>query len=212
LQDDNMKTIVLGVGNPILQDDGVGIHVVEEIRKKKLKNSDVSFDTAFTGGLNLLDMIRGYEKVILATDADVSALFVVGGSGTSVGTGGDDVTYPQSLGGISVKHYGTNFTNLSICSNGWLAMGTTTSTAYDNVTLPSTSFVPNGIVPFWDDLNLTSAGTWWYCADEAAHRFVAEWDSVPLYSNSADRQTFEVILNDTTLTPSTARTTPMEMG
>ncbi len=26
---------------------------------------DVSFDTAFTGGLNLLDMIRGFEKVIL---------------------------------------------------------------------------------------------------------------------------------------------------
>jgi hydrogenase maturation protease len=63
--EDKMKTIVLGVGNPILQDDGVGIHVIEEMRKRKLKDSDVSFDTAFTGGLNLLDMIRGYEKVIL---------------------------------------------------------------------------------------------------------------------------------------------------
>jgi hydrogenase maturation protease len=60
-----MKTIVLGIGNPILQDDGVGIHVIEEIRKRKLIVSDVSFDTAFTGGLNLLDMIRGYDKVIL---------------------------------------------------------------------------------------------------------------------------------------------------
>jgi hydrogenase maturation protease len=60
-----MKTIVLGVGNPILQDDGVGIHVIEEIRKRSLSDSDVSFETAFTGGLNLLDMIRGYDKVIL---------------------------------------------------------------------------------------------------------------------------------------------------
>lgn len=60
-----MKTIVLGVGNPILQDDGVGIHVIEEIRKRELKDSDISFDIAFTGGLNLLDMMRGYEKVIL---------------------------------------------------------------------------------------------------------------------------------------------------
>lgn len=60
-----MKTIVLGVGNPILRDDGVGIHVIEEMRKRRLNDSDVSFDTAFTGGLNLLDMIRGYEKVIL---------------------------------------------------------------------------------------------------------------------------------------------------
>jgi len=60
-----MKTIVLGVGNPILQDDGVGIHVIEEARKRKINKPDVSFDTAFTGGLNLLDMIRGYDKVIL---------------------------------------------------------------------------------------------------------------------------------------------------
>jgi hydrogenase maturation protease len=60
-----MKTIVLGIGNPILQDDGVGIHVINEIRKRYLNDSDVSFDAAFTGGLNLLDMIRGYEKVIL---------------------------------------------------------------------------------------------------------------------------------------------------
>lgn len=60
-----MKTIVLGVGNPILRDDGVGIHVIEEIKKRRLNDSDVSFDTAFTGGLNLLDMISGYEKVIL---------------------------------------------------------------------------------------------------------------------------------------------------
>jgi len=60
-----MKTIVLGVGNPILQDDGVGLHVIEAVRKKHLADPDVSIDTACTGGLNLLDMIRGYEKVIL---------------------------------------------------------------------------------------------------------------------------------------------------
>lgn len=60
-----MKTMVLGVGNPILRDDGIGIHVIEALRKEHLDDSDISLDTAFTGGLNLLDMIRGYEKVIL---------------------------------------------------------------------------------------------------------------------------------------------------
>lgn len=59
-----MKTMVLGVGNPILQDDGVGLYVVEELRRR-LHDPDVVIDTAFTGGLNLLDLIRGYEKVIL---------------------------------------------------------------------------------------------------------------------------------------------------
>jgi hydrogenase maturation protease len=59
-----MKTIVLGVGNPILQDDGVGIHVINELRKH-LNDSRVILDIAYTGGLNLLDMIRGFDKVIL---------------------------------------------------------------------------------------------------------------------------------------------------
>jgi hydrogenase maturation protease len=60
-----MKTIVLGVGNPILQDDGVGFHVIEALRKKHLNDQGITIDTACTGGLNLLDLIRGYEKVIL---------------------------------------------------------------------------------------------------------------------------------------------------
>ena len=59
-----MKTIVLGVGNPILQDDGVGLHVIEALRQR-MNNPMVTIETASTGGMNLLDMIRGYEKVIL---------------------------------------------------------------------------------------------------------------------------------------------------
>ena len=59
-----MKTLVLGIGNPILQDDGVGIHVINELRPH-LKNSKVTMDIAYTGGMNLLDMIRGFDKVIL---------------------------------------------------------------------------------------------------------------------------------------------------
>ncbi len=59
-----MKTIVLGVGNPILQDDGVGIHVIYELRKQ-LKDSRVKVDIAYTGGMNLLDIVRGFDKVIL---------------------------------------------------------------------------------------------------------------------------------------------------
>ncbi|MBP1661966.1 MAG: Hydrogenase maturation protease [Thermoplasmatales archaeon] len=59
-----MKTIVLGVGNPILQDDGVGLHVIEALRER-LTNPKVTLETAMTGGMNLLDLIRGYEKVIL---------------------------------------------------------------------------------------------------------------------------------------------------
>jgi len=59
-----MRTIVLGVGNPILCDDGVGIHVINEL-KKHINDPNVTIDEALTGGMNLLDIIRGYDKAIL---------------------------------------------------------------------------------------------------------------------------------------------------
>jgi hydrogenase maturation protease len=59
-----MKTIVLGVGNPILCDDGVGIHVARQI-KEKIQDPNIVVDEAITGGMNLLDLITGYDKAIL---------------------------------------------------------------------------------------------------------------------------------------------------
>ncbi|OYT27403.1 MAG: hypothetical protein B6U97_01745 [Candidatus Altiarchaeales archaeon ex4484_96] len=57
-----MKTLVLGVGNPILGDDGVGIHVIRELRKKI---KDVDFDEVSVSGLELVELFRGYDKVII---------------------------------------------------------------------------------------------------------------------------------------------------
>jgi len=59
-----MKTIVLGIGNPILGDDGVGVHVVNEL-KKQINNPNITIDEAITGGMNLLDLILGYDKAII---------------------------------------------------------------------------------------------------------------------------------------------------
>ena len=58
------KTIILGVGNPILRDDGVGIHVAEEL-KKLIKKPGITIDNAFTGGMNLLDLIVDHDRAIL---------------------------------------------------------------------------------------------------------------------------------------------------
>lgn len=59
-----MKTIILGVGNPILCDDGVGIHVAKQL-KKQIHHPNVTIDEALTGGMNLLDLILGYDKAII---------------------------------------------------------------------------------------------------------------------------------------------------
>ena len=60
-----MKTLVIGLGNPILGDDGVGWRVVEEIARKTASRDDVEVDTVSLGGLSLMERITGYERVIL---------------------------------------------------------------------------------------------------------------------------------------------------
>lgn len=63
-----MKTLVVGLGNPILGDDGVGWKVVEEI-KKQLPSSqgegDVDVICLSLGGLGLMEHLIGYQRAIL---------------------------------------------------------------------------------------------------------------------------------------------------
>ena len=59
-----MKTLVLGLGNPILSDDAVGIKIAHEI-DKELNNSEITVAEAYEGGLSLLDSVMGYDRVII---------------------------------------------------------------------------------------------------------------------------------------------------
>jgi len=59
-----MKTLILGLGNPILTDDGVGIQVVRAVAAR-CQRDDVAFAEASLGGLRLLELIAGYERVIM---------------------------------------------------------------------------------------------------------------------------------------------------
>jgi hydrogenase maturation protease len=58
------KTLILGLGNTILTDDGIGIFVVREI-EKHLRDSNVVVKEASLGGLELLELIKGYDHLIL---------------------------------------------------------------------------------------------------------------------------------------------------
>lgn len=58
------KTLVLGMGNTIRGDDGVGIKIIEAL-KGQLDSSAVEIKQTHESGINLLDKIAGYEKVII---------------------------------------------------------------------------------------------------------------------------------------------------
>lgn len=58
-----VKVLILGVGNPILSDDGIGIHVARELQKREMPGVDV--EELAASGLELLDVVRGYDKVVI---------------------------------------------------------------------------------------------------------------------------------------------------
>jgi hydrogenase maturation protease len=61
-----MKTLLLGLGNPILGDDGVGWKVAEQIQSKLQKLApSVEVDFASLGGLSLMERMLGYSHVVL---------------------------------------------------------------------------------------------------------------------------------------------------
>ena len=72
-----MKTLVIGLGNPILGDDGVGWKVAEDVSsairyQSSVDGDTVEVDTASLGGLSLMERILGYERVIIVDSMETS--------------------------------------------------------------------------------------------------------------------------------------------
>ena len=59
-----MKTLVLGIGNSILGDDGVGVHAAQELAEK-IKDENIDVRDVSIDGLNLLELILGYDKLVV---------------------------------------------------------------------------------------------------------------------------------------------------
>ena len=60
----NKDILVLGVGNLLLKDEGVGIHVIRTLEKEELP-SNVSLMDGGTGGLHLISWIQDYDRIIM---------------------------------------------------------------------------------------------------------------------------------------------------
>ena len=63
-----MKTLIVGLGNPILGDDGAGWKVAAEVEQrlpKSVETSEVSVDCVSLGGLSLMERLIGYQRAIV---------------------------------------------------------------------------------------------------------------------------------------------------
>ena len=119
----------------------------------------------------------------------------ISGTGTNVawaaGNSDDGLSAALPLG-FTFNFYGTAFTTVKVCSNGYLSF-TTTSATFSNQGIPNTSEPNNLIAPFWDDLNATSAAMVKSYADAANQRFIVSWLAIPRY-NTTTYETFQAIL------------------
>jgi hydrogenase maturation protease len=61
------------MGNPILSDDGIGIHVARAL-EGKLDHEDITVTETSIGGLNLLDLLVNFDRAII-----IDAIQTVGG-------------------------------------------------------------------------------------------------------------------------------------
>ena len=71
--DGNTKTLILGLGNSLLCDDGVGIYVADEL-KNRVDRPEITVMETGVAGLSLLDLLVGYDRAII-----VDAIQTVGG-------------------------------------------------------------------------------------------------------------------------------------
>ena len=71
-----MQTLIVGLGNPVLGDDGVGWRIAElvskQIQKQASSDEQVSVICLSVGGLSLMEHLVGYGQAILVDSIDAS--------------------------------------------------------------------------------------------------------------------------------------------
>jgi len=59
------ETVIIGLGNPVLADDGAGLKVAGILKERLAGNSTVDVVILHSGGLRLLDALAGYKRAIV---------------------------------------------------------------------------------------------------------------------------------------------------
>lgn len=100
-----MKTLVLGLGNPVLTDDAVGPRTSARLREQLNGQcgDDLEVDEHFRGGLQLMERLVGYERAIIIDATRTGAepgevqVFTIEGVPTQNTASAHDATLPTAL-------------------------------------------------------------------------------------------------------------------
>jgi len=116
--------------------------------------------------------------------------------GTSLNLGDDAVTQVNLP--FTFRYYGVNYTQITVGSDGWIAMGYQTVYDQTNSGIPNIDGPSAMVAGMWDDLDPGNAGQpsdIYYYYHAPTHRFIIEYFRVEHWP-SGYHETFEIILHD----------------
>ncbi len=124
----------------------------------------------------------------------------LGGSGTIINITDTATDGSGSFSTINipfqVRFYGKGYSQLTVCSNGFIMPGTQGSIEWMNWQIPG-PMVPRPIIaPFWDDLLTDSISKILYKYDEDINAEIIQWQNLKNKYSSSLRETFQVIIYD----------------
>ncbi len=62
---ESLRTIVVGLGNPLLTDDAVGLHVLNRVRPALSGRPGLELTENYWGGLRLMERLIGYHRAVI---------------------------------------------------------------------------------------------------------------------------------------------------
>ena len=130
---------------------------------------------------------------------DISSDTTGGGSGTGGGTrltalnSVDNASTAIGSMGLTFPFYGTNFTSVNVCTNGFLSFTSTATTATNSSGLPNTTSPANLIAPLFMDLRTDASSAIYYKLQDA-NTFIIQYQNLRTRNQTSQRATFQVVL------------------
>ncbi len=145
-----------------------------------------------------------------------------GGAGTQLTTINDpytstegDMVGASSLAVVNLpftfRLYGEPYNQITVCSNGFIAMGITENAEFRNYRLPGAMGPSPMIAPFWDDLATGTGSGIFYFFDRPNSRFIVQWNQMRSGANGTSENTFQVILYDPEIFPTSTGDGPIKI-
>ncbi len=118
-------------------------------------------------------------------------------TGTALATVSDDDAISEVVPlGFTFPYGDANYTEIKVCSNGWLDLsGLLTSTSFSNA-LASTTIKPV-VAPLWDDLSLAAGTAQYLLSGTAPNRvFTVQWENAAWNYSAENQFNFQVRLHE----------------